>query len=300
MHNDSGLADPRFPSLFKRIKNANDKAYVASIIHWEPINTRFFVNDVAGIDLKISGLKDQAVTDKALEVLQNTSADFVFLHLDDPDEVGHAHGFGDQYNEALRVADRQLGQLLDAVEQQEQKGDYLVLVTTDHGRDSNGRDHGSQTRSEKTIFIASNKILNAEFNEHINIENQDFDGLYGNAIQVSIAPTVLRHMRIEPQADDWLLDGIPLNGTLGIRKLMLCTRIFNPNDTALCWYSTDENLVSIQRNKVQVATVSAHQRIWFDPTPIDAIVDYTFTLNGTPVSLRKAKSNRQGLIFLNQ
>jgi predicted AlkP superfamily pyrophosphatase or phosphodiesterase len=280
--NESGLANPRFPSLFKRIKTKNPEPYVASIVHWEPIHTQFFVDDVAGIDFVIRSPEDQVVTDVAVKVLKYTSADFVFLHLDNPDHVGHNDGFGDKYDEALRVVDGQLGQLLDTVEQQSHKGNWLVLVTTDHGRDSSGHGHGSQTRSEKTIFVASNQPLNAEFNAHVPTENQDFNGLYGHAVQTSIAPTVLRHMGIEPQAE-WLLDGIPLNGALGIRKLMASIH----DNATFCWHSTDKGDVSILRDGTEVAIVPASQKTWKDLKPVGGTIDYTFTLNGTPVSLRK-------------
>jgi predicted AlkP superfamily pyrophosphatase or phosphodiesterase len=286
--NNSGMANPNFFSLYKRIQTKKPRPYVASIVHWPTIHTDMFGTDVAGIDFAQIYPEDQTVTDKAVEVLKNTPADFVFLHLDNVDHVGHDHGFGNEYDNALRMFDSQLGQLLDAVEQQSTRGDWLVLVVTDHGRDSRGFNHGSQTRSEKTIFIASNKPLNDEFTEHVPAENEDFDQLYGNAAQTSIAPTVLRHMGIEPQVE-WQLDGIPLNGPLGVRKLMPSIH----GGATVRWYSMDEGNVSIVRNGKYTTVVPANQGTWNDPEPSDGTIDYTFILNanGTPVSLRKNRNS---------
>lgn len=286
--NDSGLADARFPSLFKRIRQAQPNAYIASITNWSPINQRYFVEDVADNNLTLSGLSDENVTSRVVEVLNTTPADFTFLQLSDPDNVGHAKCFGSEYDQALRNADRRLGRLLDAVAKRERERpdeDWLVLVSTDHGRTPpRGCGHGGQTEEEKTIFIATNKPLNAEFSQHaVPPEHPNFNGLYGYAAQASIAPTVLPHMGIESQPGD-LLDGIPLTGALGVRKLMPA----GGGSSSLRWHSTDAGTVSIRRNGASVANVPARQQEWRDPAAVDGVVDYTLVLNNTPVSLRRA------------
>ncbi|WP_444901052.1 hemopexin repeat-containing protein [Microbulbifer sp. SSSA007] len=281
--NDSGLANAEFPSLFKRIKEADNSLWVGSISHWSPINTNFFTTDLAQANLVLSGLSDADVTTRGVQEISSGHVDFLFLHLDDPDGVGHSSCFGNHYNESIRTSDTQLGALLDAVDTRIAKGEeWLVLVTTDHGRDSRGCGHGAQTASEKTIFIGSNLPLNAEHSEFIgDIHNGDFKGIYGHAAQTSIAPTVLRFMDIELQTN-WKLDGNPLIGSPGIRKMMAA------DNKTIKWYSTDGGPVEIHQNDQFIDVVDASSQSWTDYTEAQGVLDYVFVHKDTPVALRKS------------
>ncbi|GLQ31756.1 alkaline phosphatase family protein [Litoribrevibacter albus] len=281
--NDSGLANPEFPSIFKRLEAHDSTLKVASIAHWSPINTQFFTNDVAQIDVVKSGQDDPTVVSEAIQFMQS-GGDFTFVHLDDPDHYGHSSGFGSQYDNSIITVDQQLGQLLDAVEALEEStgDDWLVMVTTDHGRDLLGYGHGDQTTQEKTIFIASNKLMNKEFTQPVgNVANSDFGGLYGYAAQTSITPTLLRHMGV-PLETHWKLDGIPLIDELGVRKL---ANGINGND--LSWYSEEAGTINIYRNESLVDSVPAAIQGWDDATNNTGVLDYTLVLNNTPVSYRK-------------
>ncbi|WP_312819328.1 alkaline phosphatase family protein, partial [Pseudomonas sp.] len=167
-NNESLRVDPEFPSLFRRLRDALPNAYLASIVNWSPINTAYLLEDAQGANVRESGLSDEQVTVRTLDLLDNTPADFTFIQLDEPDEAGHASGFGPAYQFALREADDKLGRLLDKVEQRAYKNpqeDWLVIVCTDHGRDYWGSGHGGITEQEKTVFIASNKPLNEELHQ---------------------------------------------------------------------------------------------------------------------------------------
>ncbi|WP_020405382.1 alkaline phosphatase family protein [Hahella ganghwensis] len=289
--NDAGLANSEFPGLFKRVKEAKPDSYVASLANWGPINTSFFADEVANIDEVASGLNDQQVVDRALDTLTHTPADFVFLHLDDPDHAGHSSCFGSAYDQSVYDSDRRLGQLLDQVEslQRLTSDDWLVLVTTDHGRTPViGCHHGNQTEPEKTIFIASNQSMNPEFWQRVaDIPNTAFNGLYGYPSQASIAPTVLRHLGIPIQAS-WKLDGLPLVGELGVQKLMEDGSVAE----SFTWYTIQQEPVNIYRNGDLVDQVYSMDRGWTDlHTDGPGIVDYVVEMNGTPLALRVNQFN---------
>ncbi|WP_444919843.1 hypothetical protein ACJJID_12975 [Microbulbifer sp. CnH-101-G] len=114
----------------------------------------------------LNGLSDADFTVHAIEEISSGHVDFLFLHLDDPYGAGHSSCFGDRYNESIQTSDTQLCELLDAVDSRiASREEWLVLVTTDHGRDTLGCDHGLQTVNEKTIFIGSNQPLNSEHSD---------------------------------------------------------------------------------------------------------------------------------------
>ena len=62
--------------------------------------------------------------------------------------------------------------------------DWLVVITTDHGRDSEtGKDHGGQSQRERTIWVTTNsRDLNTNFGERTAI--------------VDILPSIATHMHI--------------------------------------------------------------------------------------------------------
>jgi len=281
---ESLRVDPEFPSLFKRLRDALPNAYISSIINWSPINTAYLLVDAQGNNVRESGLSDEQVTTRTLEILDTTPADFTFIQLDEPDEAGHASGFGPAYQFALREADNRLGRLLDKVAERASKNpqeDWLVLVCTDHGRDYWGSGHGGVTEQEKTVFFASNKPMNEELNQpSIPEDNPGPNNLYGYAAQTSLAPTVLRHMGLE-LLPEWKLDGTPLLGATGVRKARAIE-----GDAKLLWNSDSQGTVIIQRNDQEVANVPAYLQQWTDPQGMRQASDYVLVLDDTPTAVR--------------
>ena len=57
-----------------------------------------------------------------------------FVHLREPDEAGHRHGWmGPEYLDAVRAADRAVGEIVRTVEQAGLQDRTAILVTADHG-----------------------------------------------------------------------------------------------------------------------------------------------------------------------
>ena len=278
--NSSGLANPAFPSIFKRLRDAQPNSKIASVINWSEPNTVYFRNDVASNDLSLSGLSDRAVTTKGVELIQQ-EYDLIFLHLDDPDGAGHSSGFGNAYNQSIQTTDGYIGELLNAISQSHH--DWLVLITTDHGRQPvTGYNHGGQTKEEKTIFIASNKPLNEEFNSIASgLDNNDYSGLYGHPSQASLTPTALKYLNVEINKD-WHLDGIALTGDAGVRKLMTAK---NSNQD-IVWYSNESQNIDIYRNSKFVTQVDSQLKGWSDTADISGIFDYALVQNNVPASVR--------------
>lgn len=287
---ESLRVDPAFPSLFKRLRQALPTAYLSSVVNWSPINTAFLLEDAHGNDVRESGLSDVQVTERALEILGNTPADFTFIQLGEPDKAGHDGGFDAHYQEALRQADSQLGQLLDKIDERRRnhpREDWLVIVSTDHGRDYWGKGHGGVTEQEKSIFIASNKPLNEELTQpSIPEEKPGPNNLYRLAAQTSVAPTVLRHMGLALQPQ-WLLDGTPLLGGTGVRKARA-----DEANARLRWHSTAKGYLTILKNGHVVAQVPAAAEQWTDPDGMDDINDYVLILDGTPAAVRNRPAGK--------
>lgn len=153
--NDDG--ESAWPSLFHQLHSDYPVASLVSIAAWGPINSQFFPGDTATLHHVVNNLSDDACVTAALAHLD--AADFLFLQLDAPDAAGHRVGFGEDYFNAIQMADRQVGQLMEKVAQRQAQGEnWLVIVTTDHGRAGvDGFDHGGQSAQERAAFIATNR-----------------------------------------------------------------------------------------------------------------------------------------------
>lgn len=280
--NGSGHADSNYPSVFARIRQAMPSAITASYISWSPIMDTFFSTEKPLISDAVSQLSDAQVTERVVSLLNTgVGADFLFAQLSDPDNAGHSHGYGPEYDAAMTAADSRLGQVLDAVQERMalHEEDWLVIVSTDHGRSANGYGHGGHSELEKTIFIGvlDGTPFNEGFHKPVtDMENQAFSGLYGCPSQASVAPTILRHLGVSVQ-DAMGLEGIPLIGELGVRALML-----SADTNALVWSCQSTQDVHIVGTGATDVRVPANIGRW--TMPISHIPETAYRLSVGPSS----------------
>jgi hypothetical protein len=153
--------------------------------------------------------------------------------------MGHLHGDGPEMKEAIGYVDQQVGRIWKALQYRREHfaEDWLILVTTDHGRDSiKGQNHGGQSTRERGTWIVTNgKGLNKYF------EN------YQPAI-VDIVPTIANFMNISIPRDYRIeMDGVPLIGKVSIadpvviyqdKKLDIRWKALDKEGTVKIWLST--------------------------------------------------------------
>lgn len=276
----------KVPSVFKYIKQHNRNLETASVATWAPIHD-FLRNDLSDIDYPYKGGNDDTAVQRAVSELTNHNPDFLFVHLDEVDVVGHSSGFGASYDAAIRRADSRFGTIMTAVEQRmnTKNEDWLVLVTTDHGRESSGYNHGSQTTSEKVIFIGMNQAGNAAFTTFVNtVPNQGFGGVYGAIPQTALIPTALTHLGV-PIRKDWQLTSSSLVGNAGVLALMM------KNANTLYWNANGGGSVSIYRNGQFLATTAASAQEYTDTTQPKGVNNYTVVYNGQTASVSTNNAN---------
>ena len=129
---------------------------------------------------------DRHVAAEAARVLSTHGPDLSWVYLQYTDDVGHALGDGPEFDAAVGVMDELVGQIWDAVQQRQHRNaeDWLVLVTTDHGRDvATGRDHGGQSPRERRIWMVTNSARLT-------------DDFHGQATIVDIYPSIAAHLGI--------------------------------------------------------------------------------------------------------
>ncbi|MFP4342720.1 MAG: alkaline phosphatase family protein [Cyclobacteriaceae bacterium] len=170
---------------------------------------------------------DEHVTDEAARYIRDEAPDLSWVYLEYTDDIGHMYGDGPEMEKAVALADDQIGRIWRSIQYRQQQTDeeWLIMITTDHGRDEqSGKHHGGQTDRERGIWITTNaKDLNTYYKNHE-------PGI------VCILPTVARFMSLDiPKSQLFEMDGIPLTGLVSIANARLSREgdDFSINWTAL-------------------------------------------------------------------
>ena len=179
-------------------------------------------------DLHIFDIDEQVSLDAA-EGIRKDAPDLSWVYLWYTDDAGHIAGNGAFFDEYVRKADDQVGRIWEAVKYREANFDeeWMIIVTTDHGRGENGHGHGGQSARERNTWISTNVPVNTHFKT-------------GGLAITDIAPSICRYMGFEvPQAILWEQDGIPFIGKTDIYDLQTL-----PYDNAveLSWKSYSGNV----------------------------------------------------------
>jgi predicted AlkP superfamily pyrophosphatase or phosphodiesterase len=95
------------------------------------------------------------VTSVALDYLKRAQPQLLFIHMPDPDWLGHKYGWGSKAQLAsVTECDKNIGTIIKALSEMKMWEDLLLVVTADHGGE--GRWHYGNSEKVKLIpFIAS-------------------------------------------------------------------------------------------------------------------------------------------------
>lgn len=261
---DNDIADPNYhyKTIFRIAEEHDPELQTAIFSTWTDNRTRLVGEDLPQtgnikLDYKFDGLEldtakyphdddsdyihriDEAVADEAARYVAEKGPDLSWVYLQYTDDMGHRYGDNEKFYEAIRMADNQVGRIWNAIKEREKNfdEDWLILITTDHGRDStSGKHHGGQSPRERLTWIYTNADeLNARFMQTPGV--------------VDILPSICNHMNI-PVPDDVMreVDGVPFIGEIDFSDLSAETKdgkiILKWKDLSNDNHATAEILVS--------------------------------------------------------
>jgi len=186
-------------------------------------------------------LIDERVIHDAEQGIRMDAPDLSWVYLEYTDDMGHAHGDGPEFYGAVDMLDAQLGRLWKAIEYRKQqfKEDWLMVITTDHGRtELDGRHHGGQSARQRNTWIVMNIPVN------------NYAKFYQPGI-VDIMPTIARFLQIPIPAETlYEVDGIAMTG-----KVSVTTPVLNlfQGKLDISWHALD----SSGSVKILVSTVNS-------------------------------------------
>jgi hypothetical protein len=154
---------------------------------------------------------DKRVVDSAAACIRKNAPDLSWVYLEYTDDMGHKYGDSKQFQKAITYLDAQVKKLWSAVQYRQKRfgENWLVLITTDHGRDAQtGKHHGGQSTRERTTWVVSNL-------KHGNEYLKKFEPAI-----VDLFPTMASFMKLDlPQPVLRELDGVSLTGPVSVARL---------------------------------------------------------------------------------
>jgi len=184
-------------------------------------------------------LLDEAVTDTASSNIKRIAPDLTWIYLENTDEMGHRYGNGKEMDLAVKQMDKQIARIWSAIQYRKKKfkEDWVVFITTDHGREDNGYHHGGQSTRERTTWIVTNaKNLNPRF-------KKDQPGI------IDIMPSIASFMNIKIPSEKLMeIDGVPLVGKISATN---ATAVLSDQTINVKWKVIDK---------------TGNAKIWVSPT----------------------------------
>jgi len=220
-NNDAASPDYDYWDIFRMAKAHDPSLSTALFSTWEDNRTKLIGDGLAAagghkLDYYLDGLEhdtqrfpdqkaaanikaiDVYIAEQAADYLLNVGPDLSWVYFQYSDDVGHQAGDSAALDDSVRFTDALVGQLWASIQSRQKMldEDWLVVITTDHGRDAiNGKGHGGQSVRERTTWIATNSGCLAD----------RFDD---TPAIVDIVPSILAHMTIQvPSAIQQGLDG---------------------------------------------------------------------------------------------
>ncbi len=191
-----------------------------------------FENDTIKFPQKEKSLQifdiDEQVSYLAADGIRKNAPDLSWVYLWYTDDAGHIMGNGSYFDDFVMKADEQVTRIWEAVKYREKNFDeeWMIVVTTDHGRAENGYGHGGQSLRERTTWISTNVPTNVYFKK-------------GDPAIIDVTPSICRFMRFEvPRNILWEQDGMPFIGNVDIYDLQ--TQPYD-NFVYLTWGSYSNN-----------------------------------------------------------
>lgn len=161
---------------------------------------------------------DEYVSKQAADAIRTDAPDLSWVYLWYTDDAGHIFGNGKVLDQSVELADKQIGRIWEAVKYREENfnEEWMMIATTDHGRDNTGYWHGGQSERERATWIAVNQPVNERMTS-------------GKCAATDINPSICKFLGFEvPEDIEREQDGTSFYGESDIMEMK-----FRPYDTTV-------------------------------------------------------------------
>ncbi|MFC5626387.1 alkaline phosphatase family protein [Algoriphagus winogradskyi] len=218
---------------------------------------------------------DEAVSKEAARYISEEAPGLSWMYLEYSDDMGHGFGNSPEMMDGVKKADIQIGRVWEAIQYREDTfgEDWLIVITTDHGRTDDGFDHGGHSARERATWIVTNsKNTNSHFEE--------------TPEMVDILPSIANHLEISiPKKIAMELDGTPFIGAVDASGLKAESK---NGEISMSWKSLSKG----KKGRVWVSTTNNFKTGGLDNYWLVGEVNLvdekkSFSLNGTQSDIFK-------------
>lgn len=271
----NGIENPNYhyPTIFRVFKDQYPKGKIAIFSTWLDNRTKLLGDSLPEtgflqLDFHFDGLEldtltyphdegknyihliDEEVSKKAAKTISESAPDLSWMYLEFTDDMSHRFGNSPQYKDAVKKADIQIGRVWDAIQQRESNynEEWLIVVTTDHGREADGFGHGGQSDRERSVWIATNST---QLNSHVEEVGQTVD----------IFPSIAKFLELEVSKEQAMeIDGVSfieevsasnLKAKLEDKKLTLSWNSLSSGEKGKVWISQTNNFKTGGKDQFQ-------------------------------------------------
>ena len=139
--------DGKFPTIFGVLRTDYPTSKIAVFHDWAGFSELL---EKRAPDVMRHERGPARTTAAAIAYWRENHPALTFIHLDNVDHAGHAHGwYSKEYYRAAQAADGYIGQVLDMLDALSARESTFILVTSDHGGTAHG--HGKNSLPEILI-----------------------------------------------------------------------------------------------------------------------------------------------------
>lgn len=160
-----------FPTIFTMLRRFKPKARMGVFRQWGAFG-RLLKGDRLNRNLWWAISPGPNVR-SAINYYRNFNSDLTFIHIDNCDYAGHAHGHeSNEYLKAVKKADNLLGKVIRAIEKEDGFRNTTLIVIADHG--GKGKGHGSGTPEGMIIpFLIMGSNIKHNHEIEVVVKNED-------------------------------------------------------------------------------------------------------------------------------
>ena len=157
-----------YPDFLTRLEQINPAFNTFAVLDWPPLGTTAdggpMISDAIDVKINIDGdslgyrVADSLAVVAAVDHLTNENPDAAFVYLGNTDVIGHdTNSLAPEYQAEIETADVYVGALVAALTQRPTyaKEDWLILMSTDHGRRDDGGHGGDSPLEHQIFYLAS-------------------------------------------------------------------------------------------------------------------------------------------------
>jgi hypothetical protein len=235
-----------FPTIFGVSKEQRPELEIGAIYTWNGFGRLI---ERTALSYDSNGSNDEDTLEKVKKYICEKKPNFLFIHFDNVDHVGHEQGHKTQYYyDAVSVVDKQIGAVVQATKEAGIFEETVFIVSADHG--GIGYGHGGQTLDEIEIpFLLYGKGIKKGYN----IKNKVYT--YDNAATVATLLGVKQPYAWIGKPVTSAFEGFP-DPELGNQKILIASPVIYPKPNL---YDTAGGLYVDEVPKVKIEVLGKAQ-----------------------------------------